>query len=330
MDSTTCSSSDTCAAAVGGNSSLSSLDLVIYGTSGLVAMGLSTIIALQLDAVSRLFLSPKSLLAKRRREYKYALEQGNEYTALMIRQHVGGGKGLYLPKTESIVWEKIGKSDSEGMAELISGMLDSEKATPVIVAIEQDIEDDINPNEYYLFLAFPPESKSAGGVSTPVAATVYRRVRVPLISFCDKLAEAFKRQMTSTALCFIADASCGLGTDMLTGVVKDCDHGVVSLLLHLLMFCGDATLVCSFSNIISISLGYNSKSCLDDNFGPNFIEQYSKHHHVTIRNYYLCSLPSGCISCERICWCKSHRSFCIARTIMCSTAAPIGSKGLCS
>ncbi|KAL7459606.1 hypothetical protein ACHAWC_011462 [Mediolabrus comicus] len=227
MDSTTCSSSDTCAAAVG-NSSLSSLDLVIYGTSGLVAMGLSTIIALQLDAVSRLFLSPKSLLAKRRREYKYALEQGNEYTALMIRQHVGGGKGLYLPKTESIVWEKISKTDSEGMTELISGMLDSEKATPVIVAIEQDIEDDNNPNEYYLFLAFPPESKSAG-VSTPVAATVYRRVRVPLISFCDKLAEAFRKQMTSTALCFTADANCGLGTDMLTGVVKDCDHGVATI-----------------------------------------------------------------------------------------------------
>ena len=34
---------------------------------------------------------------KRRREYRYAVEQGSEYTGLMIRQHVGGGKGLYLP-----------------------------------------------------------------------------------------------------------------------------------------------------------------------------------------------------------------------------------------
>ena len=228
MDSATCSNPDICVAAGdSSSSSSSSLDLVIYGTSALVAMGLSTIIALQLDGVSRLFLSPKSLLAKRRREYKYALEQGNEYTALMIRQHVGGGKGLYLPKTESIAWEKIGKSDSEGMAELITGMLDSKKATPVIVAIEQALEDENNPNEYHLFLAFPPESSA--GVSTPSAATVYRRVRVPLIEFCDKLAEAFKAQMTSTALCFVADASCGLGTDMLTEVVKDSDHGVVSL-----------------------------------------------------------------------------------------------------
>lgn len=265
MDSATCSNPDICAGD-SSSSSFSTLDnFAIYGTTAVVAMGLSTILLMQLDGVSRLFLSPKRLLAKRRREYKYALEQGSEYTSLMIRQHVGGGKGekditkeffiviystrtyialltnlllragVYDPKTESFVWEKIGRSDSEEISLLISDMLDSMKATPVIVAIEQDLEDQTNPNEYHLFLAFPPDS-STGDVSTPAAAKLYRRVRVPLIIFCDRLAKAFKEQMTSTALCFVSDASSGLGTDMLTDVVKDCNHGVVSFLhLHILI-----------------------------------------------------------------------------------------------
>jgi len=201
-------------------------DLAIYGTTAVIAMGLFIILAMQLDGVSRRFLSPTSLLAKRRREYRYAVEQGNEYTALMIRQHVGGGKGLYDPKTESVVWAKIGSSDTEEMDTLLSEIMDSKKATPVIVAIEQDLEDDNNPNDYHLFLAFPPAN---AGVSTPAAPNLYQKVRVPLIAFCERLAKAFKDQMTSTALCFVADASSGLGAEMLTDVVKDCNHGVATI-----------------------------------------------------------------------------------------------------
>ncbi len=200
-------------------------DLVIYGATAAVAMGLSTILAMQLDSVSRWFLSPTSLLAKRRREYKYAVEQGSEYTSLMIRQHVGGGKGLYDPKTESVAWTKLGSSDTEEMDTLLSEIMDPKKATPVIIAIEQDLEDDSNPNEYHLFLAFPPAS---AGASTPVAPNLYQKIRVPLLTFCEKLSKAFKDQMTSTALCFVADASSGLGTEMLVDVVKDSNHGVVS------------------------------------------------------------------------------------------------------
>ncbi|KAK1744323.1 hypothetical protein QTG54_004856 [Skeletonema marinoi] len=201
-------------------------DLAIYGTTAVIAMGLSIILAMQLDGVSRRFLSPTSLLAKRRREYRYAVEQGNEYTALMIRQHVGGGKGLYDPKTESVVWAKIGSSETEEMDTLLSEIMDAKKATPVIVAIEQDLEDDNNPNDYHLFLAFPPASV---GVSTPAAPNLYQRVRVPLFAFCERLANAFKEQMTSTALCFAADASSGMGAEMLTDVAKDCNYGVATI-----------------------------------------------------------------------------------------------------
>ena len=146
----------------------------------------------------------------------------------MMRQHVGGGKGIYDPKMEPSVWETHTKTDTEEMEALIAEILDAEKPTPVIVAMEQDLDDDTDPNTYHLFLAFPPQLKDVG-VSTPAPPKFYRRVRVPLVIFCEQLAKAFEGKMTSTALCFVADASSGLGSDTLTKVVKQCNHGVVSL-----------------------------------------------------------------------------------------------------
>ena len=170
--------------------------------------------------------------SKRRQEYKYVVEQSDEYKRLMIRQHVGGGKGAYDPKMESTIWEKLSKTDTKEMEEIIAEILDAKKPTPVIVAIEQDLEDERDPNTYHLFLAFSSLS-SEDDVATPRPPKFYpRRVRVPLIVFCEMLATAFEGQMTSTALCFVADASSGLGSEMLTTVVKQCNHGVVSCLLY--------------------------------------------------------------------------------------------------
>ena len=176
--------------------------------------------------------------SKRRQEYKYVVEQSDEYKRLMIRQHVGGGKGAYDPKMESTVWEKLTKADTTEMEEIIAEILDAKKPTPVIVAVEQDLEDERDPNTYHLFLAFPSLS-SEDNVATPGPPKFYpRRVRVPLIVFCEMLATAFEGQMTSTALCFVADASSGLGSEMLTTVVKQCNHGVVSCfsILHICIY----------------------------------------------------------------------------------------------
>lgn len=171
--------------------------------------------------------------SKRRQEYKYTIEQSTEYTSLMIRQHVGGGKSYYDPKTEVDVWENYTTNDTTEMDDIVIAILDKKKKTPVIVTIECELGDEVNPNLYYLYLAFPATSSSstegdADDVSTPPSPQMYRRVRVPLVLFCEKLANAFEKQMTSTALCFVADASSSLGSDMLTNVVKACDHGVVS------------------------------------------------------------------------------------------------------
>ena len=191
----------------------------------LSTVSLSTILLFQLDAISRRILSPPRLLAKRRKEYHYAVGQCIEFNTLMIRQHVGGGKGVYDPKMEPLVWEKIRKGDDDEMEKLIVDILVTKKATPVVVAIEQDLMDENDPNEYHLYLAFPPSDDAA----TPVAPALYRRVRLPLVVFCEMLARAFEeRQLTSTALCFVADASSGLGSETLATVAKRCNHGVVS------------------------------------------------------------------------------------------------------
>ncbi len=146
-----------------------------------------------------------------------------------MRQHVGGGSGVFDPKMDKMMWEKMYLKDHEvEIDNLVVDILDAKKATPVIVAMEQDLEDERNTNEYHLYLAFPPATEKSDDVATPAKPGLFRRVRVPLVAFCEKLAKAFEGQMTSTALCFVADASCGLGSEILTNVVKDSGHGVVS------------------------------------------------------------------------------------------------------
>ena len=145
----------------------------------------------------------------------------------MIRQHVGGGRGNYDPKSEPSAWEALTTRDTAEMDEVVDDILDAGKPTPVIVALEQDPTDERYTDTYYLFLAFPPRPAGAGGAGGPPPG-LYRRVRVPLLAFCESLARAFEGQMTSTALCFVADASSGLGSETLAAVAGRCNYGVVS------------------------------------------------------------------------------------------------------
>jgi hypothetical protein len=189
-------------------------------------MGLVTILLMQMDSISRRILSHSRLLTKRRQEYEYAVTQSCEYNTLMIRQFVGGGKGHYNPKLEVNAWEIYSSKDVDDMQSIISDIIDVTKPSPVIVAMEQDLIDEVDPDTYHLFLAFP--STPSKGSDAVTNTTYPRKVRVPLVLFCELLATAFDGQITSTALCFIADASSGLGSEMLTTVIQRCNHGVVS------------------------------------------------------------------------------------------------------
>ncbi len=159
---------------------------------------------------------------------------------------------------ELAIWEKISKNDVEEMENIIceeilltekkkkssssSSSSNSSRSTttdassPVIVALEQDLADENDPNTYYLFLAFPttttPTSQSQDATAAKgdgMSPGQYRRrLRVPLVEFCELLANAFQAHIiTSTTLCFVADASCGMGSDVLSTIVRRCNHGVV-------------------------------------------------------------------------------------------------------
>ncbi|KAL3816865.1 hypothetical protein ACHAXA_005143 [Cyclostephanos tholiformis] len=211
---------------------LSIYDLFACAAAAVSSLGIAAILLMQMDGVSRRLLSPSRLLAKRRREYRYALSQGTEYNSLMMRQYVGGGEGAYDPRSESRSWESYAANDASGMELLISEILDdatAAAAAPVIVALEQDLTDDDDPDTYHLFLAFPPPSTPpiGGGLAK---RRPYRRVRVPLLAFCELLASAFEGHLTSTTLCFVADASSGLGIEILTTLVKRCDLGVATII----------------------------------------------------------------------------------------------------
>ena len=164
---------------------------------------------------------------------------------------------------ELAIWEKISKNDVEEMENIIcEEILLTEKAkkktssssssnssrstttdasSPVIVALEQDLADENDPNTYYLFLAFPTTTTLTSQSQDATAAKgdnispgqYRRRVRVPLVEFCELLANAFQAHITSTTLCFVADASCGMGSDVLSTIVRRCNHGVVrACILH--------------------------------------------------------------------------------------------------
>lgn len=115
--------------------------------------------------------------------------------------------------------------------------------TPLIVGIAKGLdpgfsgEDEYaDPNEWYIYLAFPPPttktttSNDDGKVNEEkggLAPYRGRRVRAPLSRFGEALAIAFEQKLTSTALCFVADASGGYGTKVLSSVFNGCGTGMV-------------------------------------------------------------------------------------------------------
>ena len=112
--------------------------------------------------------------------------------------------------------------------------------TPLIVGIAKGLdpgfsgEDEYaDPNEWYIYLAFPPQSNTSNNNGKEneekggLAPYRGRRVRAPLSRFGEALAIAFEQKLTSTALCFVADASGGYGTKVLSSVFNGCGTGMV-------------------------------------------------------------------------------------------------------
>ena len=189
---------------------------------------------LQMDAVSRKVLSPDRLRAKRRSTQVYEMDKAveiqrlrnkavvqaaafaaKEPTATNSRMRTDGSTWRYNPKEDRLETELL--STQEEYEELVKRILDKKVPTPYIVAIDKDDEDGLDKREIYLWLAFPPVSDDGKDKESKEG---WRRVQVPLIPLAKLLAEAFDNQITSTALCFITDASSGLSSEVLHHILN--------------------------------------------------------------------------------------------------------------
>jgi hypothetical protein len=178
------------------NSSPSSLDWILPLFTTLAVVGVTAIPLLQSDNVSRQILSPQKLETKRLATYKYRWEKFTTKAILKTLEGMGGDDNLEL-----LV------NDEELSDFLTRCCLKTSK--PKILCI--GIDEQIATRELCIWICLDQ--------------VVYQ---ASLFKFGLLLADAMEHTMTTTALCFIADASGGLGTRLVTTVLDECQSlGVV-------------------------------------------------------------------------------------------------------
>ena len=195
-------------------SEMSTVDDIITGFGVAAALTASCLILLSSDFVSRRILSPEQLYSKRRQDQLYDLDNAIKHSIQNIRQHVNEGYQFDSESEKSITDVILSVDD---VSNLVKGILDSEsKLAPMVVAISKDLS--LPMDQLYIFLAFPQQD----AVQKDGSRRYNRRVQVPLLKFCTALASIFKNQNESSAICFIADASSSLSSEILGKVICNC------------------------------------------------------------------------------------------------------------
>ena len=97
--------------------------------------------------------------------------------------------------------------DKNGMQSLIDNIMKDDFKTPSITGIEKG------------------EGEGDCNLLLDVDGTV---TSVPLEQFGIQLAKAFEQKLTSHTMCFVADASSGLGTKIIGNIAASCGAGMVS------------------------------------------------------------------------------------------------------
>ncbi|CAB9502130.1 expressed unknown protein [Seminavis robusta] len=205
------------------NSAQNTLLTATAMTAAIAVVGLSVA---QSDVVSRKILSSERLQAKRMQEYSYRWQQSNEKALLRVLYALSGGvraleeeDQIQKPPEPSMskIWDK---SSLEALIEeWIANDKQQEKEArnkepqktsvspfPRILGISQQIES----CEMILEL-YHPHSGS---------------YQLPLLDFGTALADILESTITTTALCFVADASSGLGSRMVADLLEASKAGV--------------------------------------------------------------------------------------------------------
>ena len=188
---------------------------LLYATSAALAASFA-IPVLQLDLVAKSILPPDRLRVRRRSEALHRLEQSVSAAIQNNRERVcqSIGDNKHTVEYAKKCTEYICSQDE--MIQLAKDLLAKDENAEIL-AIEGDEEEEKSfarsTNEIYLYLSLK------GGE---------RWVQVPLAPFCIVLANEFENILTTTALCFVADCSGGLGSKVLGELLKEPEVGVVS------------------------------------------------------------------------------------------------------
>jgi hypothetical protein len=204
-------------------------------TAAVAVVGLSVA---QTDAVSRRILSPEQLQAKRMQEYAYRWQQANDKAQLRVHYAVTGGvsalEAEQLQGQPRKVLSTLHIWDDTGVKELIEEWIANDKqnqhqdrkaATSGNGNSAAMKDSSVSPFPRILGVSREEESRDLLLEVYHSHSGVYT---LPLLTFGVALADALEATITTTALCFVADASSGLGSRMLANLFEASNSGVVS------------------------------------------------------------------------------------------------------
>lgn len=194
-------------------SSESSLFFPLVATSAAVAAG--SLALLQTDKVSRMILDPARLNTKRRGEYRYSWKQAVDKARLQLDYFLAGGPQKYNNDPEIVMKNTEFVSSEKEMDALVGKIVDKKNKQSIFYALKIDKDPHDPTEEFYLYLVEEQQSDQSRVL-----------FQVPLVKFGLKLAQAFEDQLTTTTLCFVADASAGKASSLLESLVTESKTGV--------------------------------------------------------------------------------------------------------
>lgn len=196
------------------------LDLFFPLVATTAAVAVSGLVLLQTDRVSRKILSPAQLSTKRRGEFKYNWKQSVDKVKLLMDYCLAGGPENYNEDPEIVMKNAEYISKEEDLDTLVEQITDKKDLESRYFTLKINKDPHDPTEELYLFI-----------VREQLSKTITQRLlyQVPLVKFGMKLAKAFEDKLTTTTLCFVADASSGKASGMLESLLKESKAGVPTI-----------------------------------------------------------------------------------------------------
>ena len=174
-----------------GSTEMSEAIVSMVAATALVVGGLGVL--LNSDIVARKMYKPDTLYSRRVKSCRYKL-----------KKKVLGGMEIFQDVSKVLNEEHLDK--------LVASIVVPSTPSPKILGLCQDM----GTHDFFVILDLRgnPEYGEFG------------KLQVPLVEFGQRLAAKFERIVASTTLCFVADASSGLGPSMLSKILNDSTDAV--------------------------------------------------------------------------------------------------------